>query len=164
MKNNTIISRLIWEAKKKGKKVNPWAVCTSSIAKTAGTTERSEWSKKEMDNYEKCVMDVKKGVKEAEMEETNMINEVGGYDDPSIFAQHAGGYMDSLKGSFNQIIESLNDINNTSDEILDDELRNQLHSFLDEMKNPITKLGKNILKADKRNIDRLKRFAGRKSE
>jgi hypothetical protein len=40
---------------------NPWAICTDSIAKTAGTTERSEWSESEMERYERCVKDVKKG-------------------------------------------------------------------------------------------------------
>ena len=40
---------------------NPWAICTDSIAKTAGTTERSEWSEAEMERYERCVKDVKKG-------------------------------------------------------------------------------------------------------
>ena len=39
---------------------NPWAICTDSIAKTAGTTERSEWSEAEMERYERCVKDVKK--------------------------------------------------------------------------------------------------------
>ena len=47
MKNNTIISRLIWEAKKKGKKVNPWAVCTSSIAKSTGKTDKRRRDNKE---------------------------------------------------------------------------------------------------------------------
>ena len=44
---------LLTEAKK-GKKVNPWAVCTSSVGRG------------DKDKYERCVMDVKKkhGVKE----------------------------------------------------------------------------------------------------
>ena len=47
------IATLIAEAKK-GKKVNPWAVCTASTGR------------KDKDKYERCVMDVKKkhGVKE----------------------------------------------------------------------------------------------------
>ena len=36
------------EAKKKGKKVNPWAVCTESVGR------------EDKDKYEKCVLDVKK--------------------------------------------------------------------------------------------------------
>jgi hypothetical protein len=48
--------------KKKGK--NPWAICTSTMGKEFGTTERSEWSKSEMKKYEKCVLDVKKSIKE----------------------------------------------------------------------------------------------------
>ena len=36
------------EAKKKGKKVNPWAVCTKSVGR------------EDKEKYEKCVMDVKK--------------------------------------------------------------------------------------------------------
>ena len=37
------------EAKKKGKKVNPWAVCHTTVDK-----------KKDPEKYERCVMDVKK--------------------------------------------------------------------------------------------------------
>lgn len=38
---------------------NPWAVCTESIGKTEGTTERSEWSEDAKERYERCVQDVK---------------------------------------------------------------------------------------------------------
>lgn len=41
------ICNLLIEAKK-GKKVNPWAVCTSSVGR------------EDKDKYERCVMDVKK--------------------------------------------------------------------------------------------------------
>ncbi len=37
------------EAKKKGKKVNPWAVCNKSVGK-----------KEDPEKFERCVMDVKK--------------------------------------------------------------------------------------------------------
>lgn len=40
---------------------NPWAACTASIAKTAGTTKRSEWSDSDNDRYEDCVMAIKRG-------------------------------------------------------------------------------------------------------
>lgn len=49
---------------KKSSKYNPWAICTSSLSKEFGTSERSEWSKPQMKKYERCVMDVKKSVKE----------------------------------------------------------------------------------------------------
>jgi hypothetical protein len=48
---------------KKSKK-NPWAICTSVMGAEFGSTERSDWSKKQMDKYEKCVMGVKKSIKE----------------------------------------------------------------------------------------------------
>lgn len=44
-------------------KLNPFAICTSSLGKIFGTTERSEWDKKQMDNYERCVMSLKKSKK-----------------------------------------------------------------------------------------------------
>lgn len=50
------------EAKKKKK--NPWAICTAQLADEFGTSERSEWSKKQMGKYERCVQDVKKTLKE----------------------------------------------------------------------------------------------------
>jgi len=43
---------------------NPWAICTAQMGKEFGTTERSEWSKKQMNKYERCVKDVKKSLKE----------------------------------------------------------------------------------------------------
>lgn len=52
---------------KKSKKVkakNPWAICTSSLSDEFGTSERSEWTKSQMKKYERCVMDVKKSMKE----------------------------------------------------------------------------------------------------
>jgi hypothetical protein len=49
------------EGGKKNSKKNPWAICTSVLGKEFGTSERSEWSKKQMNKYEKCVMGVKEG-------------------------------------------------------------------------------------------------------
>tara|TARA_R100000008_G_scaffold83939_1_gene70139 strand:+ start:1397 stop:2233 length:837 start_codon:yes stop_codon:yes gene_type:complete len=43
-----------------GKDGNAYAVCTSSIAKTAGTSKRSEWSDAEKKRFEKCVKEVAK--------------------------------------------------------------------------------------------------------
>jgi len=40
-------------------KYNPYAVCTTSIGKTEGTTKRSEWDDDAMERYEKCVIQVK---------------------------------------------------------------------------------------------------------
>jgi hypothetical protein len=53
------------EAKKNAKsKKNAWAICTSQMGKEFGTNERSEWTKRQMDKYERCVVDVKKSLKE----------------------------------------------------------------------------------------------------
>ena len=51
----------MFEAKKEQ---NPWAICTAQMGKEFGTTERSEWSKSQMNKYERCVKDVKKSLKE----------------------------------------------------------------------------------------------------
>jgi hypothetical protein len=56
------------EAKKKKQKTNPWAVCTAQMGKEFGTSERSEWTKAQMNKYERCVKDVKKQIKESENE------------------------------------------------------------------------------------------------
>ena len=40
------------------KKNNEYAICTDSIAKTAGTSKRSEWSEDAKDRYEKCLKDI----------------------------------------------------------------------------------------------------------
>lgn len=57
------------ESKKKGKKSkenesNPWAICTAQLGKEFGTTERSMWSPKEKNKFERCVKDVKQSLKE----------------------------------------------------------------------------------------------------
>ena len=56
-----LIVRRIHAAKDKAEdfEVNPWAVCTESIGKTEGTTERSEWSEDAKERYERCVKKVK---------------------------------------------------------------------------------------------------------
>ncbi len=54
----------IMEAKKKKKKVNPWAVCTAQLGKQFKTTERHLWNTKQKNKYERCVKDVKKSLKE----------------------------------------------------------------------------------------------------
>jgi hypothetical protein len=51
-------SEFIAEKKKKQSK-NPYAICTAQIGKKAGTTKRSEWTKSQKDDYDKCIEDVK---------------------------------------------------------------------------------------------------------
>ena len=52
------------KTKKSKTKKNPWAICTSSLSDEFGTSERSEWSKKQMNKYERCVKGVKKTIDE----------------------------------------------------------------------------------------------------
>jgi len=60
----TMVGNLgIMQEGKKQKK-NPWAICTAQMGKEFGTTERSEWSKDQMEKYEDCVMGVKNAIKE----------------------------------------------------------------------------------------------------
>ena len=54
----------VTEKKKSNSKKNPWAICTSVMGADFGTKERSEWTKKQMEKYEKCVVGVKKSIKE----------------------------------------------------------------------------------------------------
>jgi hypothetical protein len=54
----------IMEAKKKKKKVNPWAICTAQLGKKFKTTERHLWNTKQKNKYERCVKDVKQSLKE----------------------------------------------------------------------------------------------------
>lgn len=53
------------ELQEKKKKKNPYAICTSSIAKTAGTTKRSEWSKSDEKRYEACKKEIDESLKES---------------------------------------------------------------------------------------------------
>ena len=52
------------EEKKKSSKKNPWAICTSSLSDEFGTSERSEWTKGQMNKYERCVKGIKKTIEE----------------------------------------------------------------------------------------------------
>jgi hypothetical protein len=147
------IDKLILEAKKKGKKVNPWAVCTASIGEKIGSTERSDWTKSQKEKYERCVLDVKKkqNIKE------NTINEVGGYDDPSMFAMHAGGQAGHLKGSYNALSEILNHLNKIgSEEVIDDDLKMDIDDFLSQIEGPMKKLSKTIINFEKKNLGNLR--------
>jgi hypothetical protein len=47
------------EVEKTEEAYNVYAICTDSIAKTAGTRERSEWSEAATERYEKCIKDLK---------------------------------------------------------------------------------------------------------
>jgi len=57
--------KMMGMAESKKTKKNPWAICTAQLADEFGTSERSEWSKTQMKKYERCVMDVKKSLKES---------------------------------------------------------------------------------------------------
>jgi hypothetical protein len=50
--------------KKKKSKYNPWAICTAQLGKEFKTTERSEWTTKQKNKYERCVKQVKEDVNE----------------------------------------------------------------------------------------------------
>ncbi len=53
------------EESKKKKEKNPWAICTAKMGEEFGTSERSEWTKKQKAKYESCVMGVKKSLEES---------------------------------------------------------------------------------------------------
>jgi len=52
------------ESDGKKTKKNPWAICTASLSDEFGTSERSDWTKPQMKKYERCVLGVKKSLKE----------------------------------------------------------------------------------------------------
>lgn len=148
------IDKLILEAKKKGKKVNPWAVCTASVGGKIGSTERSEWTKSQAEKYERCVQDVKKKQK---IKENISLNEVGGYDDPSMFAMHAGGQTGHLKGSYNALSEILNHLNKIGSEaVIDDDLKMEIDNFLSRVEGPMKNLSKAIINFEKKNLGNLR--------
>ena len=64
--NNVVVTKEgeLGETKKKSNKKNPWAICTSSLSDEFGTSERSEWTKGQMNKYERCVKGVKKTIEE----------------------------------------------------------------------------------------------------
>lgn len=79
-------------AKKKEYDPNPWAVCTESIGKTEGTTERSEWSEDAKERYERCVKKVKKKQNKKSFNMKRMRHESQSIDDEHLIGREVG-YM-----------------------------------------------------------------------
>jgi hypothetical protein len=50
--------------KKKNKKINPFAICTSQLGNEFGTTERHLWNSKQNNKYERCVKAIKQSMNE----------------------------------------------------------------------------------------------------
>ena len=50
--------------KKKTKKINPFAICTSQLGNEFGTTERHLWNSKQNNKYERCVKAIKQSMNE----------------------------------------------------------------------------------------------------
>jgi hypothetical protein len=50
--------------KKKTKKINPFAICTSQLGNEFGTTERHLWNAKQNNKYERCVKTIKQSMNE----------------------------------------------------------------------------------------------------
>jgi len=50
--------------KKKTKKINPFAICTSQLGNEFGTTERHMWNSKQNNKYERCVKAIKQSMNE----------------------------------------------------------------------------------------------------
>jgi hypothetical protein len=181
------LNQLIWESKKSGKPVNPWAICTSSV----GREDKAK--------YERCVMDVKKKspIKEHHGEDWNpklldmslntfldklksvdrrgydsvesiiekhknnivkesRINEVGGYDDPGMYAKHAGGYMSDLKEGYNSMATILNHFDKLRSEVLDDTMRRDIEKFLMDVQNPLKDLATSITNTEKKHLHNLR--------
>lgn len=51
--------------KKKSKKINPFAICTSQLGNEFGTTERHLWNSKQNNKYERCVKAIKQSMNES---------------------------------------------------------------------------------------------------
>lgn len=56
--------KMMGMSEEKKKKVNPYAICTAQLGKEFGTTERSMWSAKEKNKYDRCVKQVDESLKE----------------------------------------------------------------------------------------------------
>jgi hypothetical protein len=61
--------------KKKSKKINPFAICTSQLGNEYGTTERHLWNAKQNNKYERCVKAIKQSMNESRNNEFALILE-----------------------------------------------------------------------------------------
>lgn len=88
--------------------------------------------------------------------EGRRINEYGGYDDPSMYAKHAGSYMANVKDGYNTIATVLNHFDKLKSEVLDDRLRKEIESFLSSVQQPLHELGHVIVSTEKRHLGNLR--------
>jgi hypothetical protein len=86
----------------------------------------------------------------------NRLVEYGGYDDPSMYAKHAGAYMGELKQAYNDMSQILNHLDKLSGEILDDTMRKDLEVFLRGIVDPMNKLSKTITATEKKHLGALR--------
>lgn len=56
--NNSMRRAHLSDINEAQKPKSAYKICTSSVGRTAGTKKRSEWSKSELDKYERCLADV----------------------------------------------------------------------------------------------------------
>ena len=84
------------------------------------------------------------------------LDEYGGYDDPNMYARHAGAYMEELKQSYNDMSKILNHLDKLSGEVLDDTMRKELEKFLKGMVAPLNTLAKNITNTEKKHLGALR--------
>jgi hypothetical protein len=84
------------------------------------------------------------------------INEIGGYDDPNMYAQHAGAYLGIVKSSYNKIIEALKGIENVHSDMLDDKFRKEMEGFLTSMDEPLKKLRESLINVEKKHLGNLR--------
>lgn len=83
------IDRLIWESKKSGKPVNPWAICTASVGNKIGSTKRADWTETEKKRYDKCLKDI--------IEKSSLKEHHGEDWDPKILDMSLNTFLDKLK-------------------------------------------------------------------
>jgi hypothetical protein len=96
---------------------------------------------------------VKKLIKESED-----LNEVGGYDDPFQMSRYIGGYMGQLKNHMDTLINTLMDLSDLSHDILEDEVREELHQLLNNISDPIEEFNDRLIDFDSDNMDKMKKW------
>lgn len=88
---------------------NKYAICTASIAKTAGTTERSKWSDAAIKRYEDCKKDVGNDVNE-EMNLGMDQEGEGGAPEENVALDNLTAAVDSLVQNLGYTIEEVLEI------------------------------------------------------
>lgn len=126
-----------------GQKDNEWAICTKSVGyKTKSGKYKIHPDKQ--DEFERCKKKVKKQFTESKL------NEIGGYDSPELGRSHGQSTMESIRDTYEVIVDSVEHLNSLKYDILDDRLSRATKKLLSVVGPALNEYSRVWIDAEKR--------------